>query len=1214
MYFDPRLWQFTRGVRGRIAFSVLIGILSSVLGIARLGLLGWLLGLIFQGAPSQEIWRLSAVTAIIILARGGLEYWRAMIAHRTAAMVQLHLRKTLYDKVVELGPAYFGHKRTGDVLVTMIDGVEHLEVYFGQYMPQFFVAALTPLLIFAGVVWLDIWVAAVFLAAALITLIAPSAFHHWDTKNSLARAKAYANFASEFLDSLQGLATLKAFGQSGPRAKVLAQKAHELFRKTMWVLATNALSRGITDTGIAVGAAAAVALGAYRVGEGSLSLTALLVILMLGIEVFRPLRDLRSFLHDGMLAQSAAGKIFSLLGDQSPIPAARNDIDNGALPATIAFKDVSFAYPGGRGATHQSLSFDVASGERIGIVGPSGCGKSSIVRLLLRLYDPQRGKVSLGGQDLKDLSFGQIRSQLAVVNQDTFLFHGTVEDNLRLGKMNASPEELVEAARAANAHDFISALPDGYQTVIGERGVKLSGGQRQRIAIARALLRDAPILVLDEALSAVDAENEAIIQQALDRLMVGRTTLILAHRLSSIIGADRILVIGEGRIVESGDHANLMALGGAYHRLMAEQAAERGQTGAASPPGLLPLDAVSDPAAHSFKTKTSKAVAESDILSAQEDQEKPLGWPKAIRILLGYVMPWKGRLTATFILGVSRVIAFIGVGLLSALAVAAVKENGELWGFAVTDFIWAIMILAPLAGVLHWLESWVAHDMAFRLLAEMRIALFRKLDALAPAYLVRRRSGDMVALATGDVDAVEFFFAHTVAPAFVAVLIPAAALFALAAVNNWLALALFPFLTVVAASPFMLRRRVDRLAAKDREALGELNAYSVDSLQGLQEVVAFQQEDSRRDGLVTLIKKHQAARLPFFGDLTLQQVMVEVMTTMGGLAVIMMGAYLSAAGAIEALYLPCLTLFAMSAFLPVSEIADIGRQLANTLGATRRLNALHSEPVPVTDGPYKAEAGEKENRQPIGVTFEDVTFSYPNQADPAIRQLSLDIPAGRTLALVGPSGAGKTTLAHLLLRFWDPQQGEIDLDDHALTDYRLDALRQQVALVAQDTYLFNDSLEANIRLARPDASDHELAMAIEQAALTDFVTRLPEGLQTRVGERGMSLSGGQRQRVSIARAFLRDAPVLVLDEATSHLDAESERLVHRALKDLMQGRTTIVIAHRLSTVREADKIAVLDEGRLREEGTHGDLVGQGGLYAQLIARQLAAGTEKSAAE
>ncbi|MBT7731154.1 MAG: ABC transporter ATP-binding protein [Rhodospirillaceae bacterium] len=1192
MHLELRLWRFTKGVRSRIFLSMVIGLLSSGFGVARLALLGWLIGRVFNGATLVDLIIPSLLIVSVMMLRGILEHGRTMIAHKTAAQVQKRLRRNLFDHIATLGPAYAGSQRSGALTLSVVEGVEQLETYFGQYLPQLLISFFTPILIFIFVAYIDLPVAAILVCFALLALFLPAFWHSYDVKNSKIRQHSYAVFASEFLDSIQGLATLKAFGQSSQRADSLEFKARDLFRKTMWVLGTNVLSRGITDCSITIGAAAALALGASRVVSGQLELTGLLIILLMGVEIFRPMRDLRSVLHQGMVGMSAAQGIYDILDAKPQVEDKTRKVLKESIVPSISFKNVTFGYPGSLRSIHKNLSFDISAGERVGVVGPSGCGKSSIVKMILRFFDPQKGQITLGGTDLKDMSFSQIRENIAVVNQDTFLFHGSVGDNIRMGRPEASDEEIKSAAKAANIDGFIGTLSEEYDTIVGEKGIKLSGGQRQRVAIARAILRDSPILILDEALSAVDAENEAIIQDALNKLMVGRTTIILAHRLSSIIECDRIIVIDEGHVVETGVHSDLILGNNIYSALMRDQAmqADLSREMIQYPfkcdiPKIDKLDNISG---------GSKILDTEGVIKAEG-----LSWYQVIKSLMGVIMPWKGRLALTFCFGVARVLAYIGVGVASALIVLSLKNGAEYDHY----LIW-LWIFAPLAGITHWLESWVAHDMAFRLLAEMRIDAFRKLDALAPAYLVRRRTGDLMNLATHDIELIEYFFAHTVAPAFVALLIPTIVLIVLGSQSLWIAGALLPFLVAVGLSPFLMRGSVDRLGSKAREASGELGAYAIDSIQGLGEIITFQGEDRRADGFDKLADTHIALRIPFFRQLTFQHSLLEVLTGFGGLAVVMVGARMVQNGQVESGVLPLLTLLAMSAFLPVSEIAQIGRQLADTLGSTRRYYALENEPVPVVDGPGAPTCDKPE----ASLEIKGLTFSYPGQTRNALKDINLKILSGETVALVGTSGAGKTTTAQILMRFWDPNFGSIELNGINLREYTLEDLRSRIALVAQDTYLFNDTLKENILIARPDASETDFANAIEGAALGNLIKTMPDGLNTQVGERGTSLSGGQRQRVAIARAFLKNAPILILDEATSHLDAVNEAEIRRQLDKLKINRTTIIIAHRLSTIKDADQIVVLEEGRLVETGTHHDLIRLGGFYAKLISRQVASVT------
>ena len=1205
MYFEPRLFALTKGLRLRIVFAAILGLIAVGAGVSRLAVSGVIIYQVLarEASFSALAVPLLAIAALIVI-RGTFQYWQYAVSHHTANVVKIRLREETYAHLLELGPGYADRNRTGDIVLSLVEGIERLETFFGQYLSQIIVSAIAPIAIFAYMVTLDIYIAFIFLAFAIFTLLVPSAFHRWNRNSSFRRRRSYGQLGSDFLDSVQGLATLKAFGQSKARGQALAERIHDLYRTTMGVVAANQATSGASIFFMATGAAVALAVGAIRVSNGDMELRPLLIVLMLGVEVFRPMRELTNLYHQGMATMAAAQSVFDIIDEPVTIqdPDATTVQPISEPTPEITFENVTFGYDGGYRPALQDVGFSLRKGETLGVVGASGAGKSTLVWLMYRFYDPQKGTIKLGGHDLRDLPLSTIRENISVVTQDTYLFHGTIAENMRFGKPDATQQELEEAARAANAHEFISRLPDGYNTVVGERAVRLSGGQRQRLAIARALLKNAPILLLDEALSSVDAENETLIQEALDRLMENRTTLVIAHRLSSVINADRILVLEDGRAVEIGSHDDLMAANGTYAGLMRQQI-EMGETELTDdtaiphPQHSLPELPHLPTAGHHHAPSTHHTTRRQEI--------NIHSWAVWAR-LFGLVRPVKWQFLLTVALGILNHGSVILLGAATALLVGAVVRDESL-----NTLVILVCTLAPLSALFFYLETWQAHDMAFRLLAKMRMDLYEKLEPLAPAYMVRRRSGDFVSVVGGDVETVEYFFGHAITPMIVAILIPGGLLIALLFIAWPIAAVLAPFLAAVAISPFFANTRIERLGTEIRGRMGDIHAFMVDSIQGMREIVAFGRGKARSEELTQQGWAYAGHLVRFQKSQAFQIGFMEAMMGLGGLAVLAMGVWLVLDGQLERTQLPLVSVLALASFSPITELARTMKQLMETLAASRRILAIHDEPIPVQDGPgispippWERDQDEGDTTTP-SVQFGNVAFTYAEGDPQALADVSMDVPTGQTVAIVGRSGAGKTTVAYLMMRFWDPDQGEIELEGNLLDKFKLDDLRSRMALVAQDTYLFNDTIRENIRLGGQDATDEEVEESARQANAANFIESFPDGYNTLVGERGMQLSGGQRQRIAIARAILKNAPVLVLDEATSHLDAISEATVREALNRLMVGRTTVVIAHRLSTIRDADKILVLDQGKVVEQGTHQQLLTQRGLYSQLVSAQMA---------
>ena len=576
MMLNRRVIKLTKGIKCSILFKALLGVAVSGTYVAQAVLLGKIVGQLYSKEELSVVIQSILYVSAVIASRLILIYYNSVYGKKIIGKVKNILRRRIYDKLLKLGPAFLDDERTGKLGSTMVSGVDYLEGYLTLYIPQILVCVIACGAMLIYVFSLHYVLGIISTAALIAVLISPVAFGKILSESSNAHWAAYRNLTAEILDGIQGITTAKTYNAQERLGKLLKEKMRTLFSETMRNLKVNLAEIGISNFASGIGTSFTLAVAALLTSVHIIPASSLLILLFMTNEVFRPANELAAYFHQGFMGITSMGGIFALLDEEEKIKdEGTKTIDiKSADGFEIRYENIEFTYSEKKNTVFKNLDFTVAKNEKLAVAGESGSGKTTIVNLLLRFYEPTSGSIYINGTDIKDLTLKSLRSLITVVSQETYLFNGTIKENLLHANENADEEKLIDACKAANIHSFIQSLPEGYNTKVGERGLNFSGGQRQRIAIARAVLKNSPIVVLDEATSSVDTENENEIKQSLNHLLRNRTSITIAHRLNTIENSDRILVLLRGEIVEEGSHKELILKDGYYKKLVEAQQGE----------------------------------------------------------------------------------------------------------------------------------------------------------------------------------------------------------------------------------------------------------------------------------------------------------------------------------------------------------------------------------------------------------------------------------------------------------------------------------------------------------------------------------------------------------------------------------------------------------------------------------------------------------------
>ncbi|WP_328495205.1 thiol reductant ABC exporter subunit CydD [Streptomyces sp. NBC_00414] len=1150
---DPRLLRYARATRLFLMAVVGLGVVGAALVVAQAMLIAEVVVGAFQhGLSTGELRTPLLLLAAVAVGRALISWLTELAAHRASAAVKSELRGRLLERAGALGPEWLSGQRTGSLIALATRGVDALDDYFSRYLPQLGLAVVVPVAVLARIVTED-WVSAAIIVGTLPLIPIFMMLIGWVTQSQMDRQwHLLSRLSGHFLDVVAGLPTLKVFGRAKAQAESIRRITGEYRQATMRTLRIAFISSFALELLATISVALVAVTIGMRLVHGEMALYDGLVVLILAPEAYLPLRQVGAQYHAAAEGLSAAEEIFSVL--ETPVRKS----GAGAVPATggLRFEGVTVRYPERSSDAVSDVSFEVRPGETVALVGPSGVGKTTLLNALLGFVRPTAGRVAVGGVDLAEADLAEWRSQVAWVPQRPHLFAGSVAENVRPARPGADDSAVREALADAGALEFVDALPDGVRTVLGEDGAGLSAGQRQRLALARAFLADRPVLLLDEPTAALDGATEAEVVEAVRRLAVGRTVLLVVHRPALLGVADRVVRLEP---VASPDRA-----------------AWSGGTG----------------------TRRSDVVASEPTAGTEKAAPLPErrgGVLARVRAMAG---PRRGRLALALLLGSLALGSAVGLMATSGWLISRASQQPPVLYLMIA--VTATRTFGIGRAVFRYAERLVSHEAVLRMLADTRVAVYRRLERLAPAGLRTTRRGDLLSRLVSDVDALQDYWLRWLLPAAAAAVVSAGSVgftaWLLPEAGAVLAVGLLAAGVGVPLLTGAVARRAERRLAPAR---GVLATRVADLLTGTAELTvagalpARTAEARRADAELTRITSRAATATALGDGLT---ALISGLTVT---AAALVGAQAVADGRLSGVATAVVVLTPLAAFEAVLGLPLAAQYRQRVRKSAERVYEVLDAPEPVREPERPAKAPES----PFPVVVKALAARHGGQERDAVAGVDLVLERGRRTAVVGPSGSGKTTLAQVLLRFLDPRGGTYTLGGVDAFGMDGDDVRRMVGLCAQDAHLFDSSVRENLLLARKDATDSALRDVLGRVRLLDWADGLPDGIDTLIGEHGARLSGGQRQRLALARALLADFPVLVLDEPAEHLDLATADALTADLLAATEGRTTLMITHRLAGLEAVDEVIVLDGGHVVQRGAFDELVRAQGPLREMSERE-----------